>query len=87
MEIYRSPVSNHIFGCENQIYSTLFSWYNHSYSGNINLHGARRGRHMGIIIGSSVGAAVLLITTLVSCMFMQKGKKRHPDQGMAIKQF
>jgi hypothetical protein len=42
---------------------------------------------MGIIIGSSVGAAVLLITTLVSCMFMQKGKKRHPDQGMAIKQF
>uniref|UniRef100_A0A6M2F496 non-specific serine/threonine protein kinase n=1 Tax=Populus davidiana TaxID=266767 RepID=A0A6M2F496_9ROSI len=52
-----------------------------NYSGNINLHkGARRGRHMGIIIGSSVGAAVLLITTLVSCLFMQKGKKRHPDQ-------
>ncbi|KAJ6300141.1 hypothetical protein OIU76_021022, partial [Salix suchowensis] len=29
-----------------------------NYSGNINLHeGARRGRHMGIIIGLSVGAA------------------------------
>ncbi|KAB5519813.1 hypothetical protein DKX38_024132 [Salix brachista] len=52
-----------------------------NYSGNINLHeGARRGRHMGIIIGLSVGAAVLLITTIVSCLLMQKGKKRHPEQ-------
>ncbi|XP_011004155.1 PREDICTED: probable LRR receptor-like serine/threonine-protein kinase At1g67720 [Populus euphratica] len=52
-----------------------------NYSGNINLHeGARRGRHIDIIIGSSVGAAVLLITTIVSCLFMHKGKKRHPDQ-------
>ncbi|KAL9399167.1 hypothetical protein Peur_008128 [Populus x canadensis] len=52
-----------------------------NYSGNINLHeGTRRGRHMDIIIGSSVGAAVLLITTIVSCLFMHKGKKRHPDQ-------
>nr|TKS13108.1 putative LRR receptor-like serine/threonine-protein kinase [Populus alba] len=52
-----------------------------NYTGNINLHeGARRGRHMDIIIGSSVGAAVLLITTIVSCLFMHKGKKRHPDQ-------
>jgi hypothetical protein len=62
--------------------------FNNSYSGNINLReGARRGRHMDIIIGSSVGAAVLLIATIVSCLFMHKGKKRHPDQGMAIKQF
>ncbi|KAJ6316349.1 hypothetical protein OIU78_019603 [Salix suchowensis] len=52
-----------------------------NYSGNINLHeGARRGRHMGIIIGSSVGAAVLLITTIVSSLLVQKGKKRHPEQ-------
>ncbi|KAJ6755994.1 hypothetical protein OIU79_028414 [Salix purpurea] len=52
-----------------------------NYSGNINLHeGARRGRHMGIIIGSSVGAAVLLITLIVSYLLMQKGKKRHPEQ-------
>ncbi|KAJ6755992.1 TYROSINE KINASE DOMAIN PROTEIN [Salix purpurea] len=52
-----------------------------NYSGNINLHeGARRGRHMGIIIGLSVGAAVLLITTIVSYLLMQKGKKRHPEQ-------
>ncbi|KAJ6778371.1 hypothetical protein OIU74_002214 [Salix koriyanagi] len=52
-----------------------------NYSGNINLHeGARRGRHMGIIIGLSVGAAVLLITTIVSCLLMPKGKKRHPEQ-------
>ncbi|KAJ6778372.1 hypothetical protein OIU74_002215 [Salix koriyanagi] len=52
-----------------------------NYSGNINLHeGARRGRHMGIIIGLSVGAAVLLITTIVSYLLVQKGKKRHPEQ-------
>ncbi|KAJ6382075.1 hypothetical protein OIU77_030681 [Salix suchowensis] len=52
-----------------------------NYSGNINLHeGARRGRHMAIIIGLSVGAAVLLITTIMSCLFMRNRKKRHPDQ-------
>ncbi|KAJ6742595.1 hypothetical protein OIU85_016657 [Salix viminalis] len=52
-----------------------------NYSGNINLHeGARRGRHMDIIIGSSVGVAVLLITTIMSCLFMRNRKKRHPDQ-------
>ncbi|KDP29068.1 hypothetical protein JCGZ_16457 [Jatropha curcas] len=51
-----------------------------NYSGNLNLHGGgRRGKHIGIIIGSSVGVAVLLIATVVSCLFIQRGKKK-PDQ-------
>ncbi|KAJ4704831.1 Kinase-like protein [Melia azedarach] len=51
------------------------------YSGNINLHeGGRKTRHLHIIIGSSVGAAVLLIATVVSCLFMHKGKKGSYNQ-------
>ncbi|KAJ0027782.1 hypothetical protein Pint_35568 [Pistacia integerrima] len=52
-----------------------------NYSGNINLHeGARKARHLYIVIGSSVGAAILLIATVVSCLFMHKGKKSHYKQ-------
>ena len=40
---------------------------------------------MGIIIGSSIGAAVLLIATVASCLYMHKGKKRYYDQGMPVK--
>nr|AMM42843.1 LRR-RLK [Vernicia fordii] len=51
-----------------------------NYSGNINLHeGGRRGKHIDIIIGASVGAAVLLIATIASCLFIRRGK-RSPDQ-------
>ncbi|RVW98770.1 putative LRR receptor-like serine/threonine-protein kinase [Vitis vinifera] len=52
-----------------------------NYSGNDNLHkGSTGGRHIGIIIGSSVGAVVLLIATIASCLFMHKGKKRYYEQ-------
>ncbi|XP_062166485.1 probable LRR receptor-like serine/threonine-protein kinase At1g67720 isoform X1 [Alnus glutinosa] len=52
-----------------------------NYSGNINLQkGNKRGSHINIIIGSSVGAAVLLIATIVSCLFMSKGKKKYFEQ-------
>ncbi|GAV82267.1 Pkinase_Tyr domain-containing protein/Malectin_like domain-containing protein/LRR_8 domain-containing protein [Cephalotus follicularis] len=48
-----------------------------NYAGNINLReGDKRWRNMDVIIGSSVGAAVLLIATIISCLFMHKGKKR-----------
>ncbi|XP_052175238.1 probable LRR receptor-like serine/threonine-protein kinase At1g67720 isoform X2 [Diospyros lotus] len=47
-----------------------------NYTGNIDLHkGAGRGGHDKIIIGSSIGAAVLLIATIASCLLMYKGKK------------
>lgn len=47
-----------------------------NYSGNVNLHRASAGGvHIGIIIGSAAGAAVLLIATIVSCLFLRKGKK------------
>ncbi|KAK1563126.1 hypothetical protein Q3G72_022753 [Acer saccharum] len=52
-----------------------------NYSGNIELHGrGKRVKHLNIIIGSTVGAAVLLIATIVSCLFLRKGKKSHYDQ-------
>ncbi|KAK3227662.1 hypothetical protein Dsin_007524 [Dipteronia sinensis] len=52
-----------------------------NYSGNIDLHGrGKRVKHLNIIIGSTVGAAVLLIATIVSCLFLRKGKKSHYDQ-------
>lgn len=41
---------------------------------------------MNIIIGSSVGAAVLLIATIASCLFMSKGKKKYFEQGMSLEQ-
>ncbi|XP_057983533.1 probable LRR receptor-like serine/threonine-protein kinase At1g67720 isoform X2 [Malania oleifera] len=52
-----------------------------NYSGNINLHkGNREGSHVKIIIGSSVGAAVLLIATIASYLFMHMGKRRYHEQ-------
>lgn len=55
-----------------------------NYSGNPNLHKANSGGlHLGIIIGSAAGAAVLLIATIASCIFLHKGKKpkkRYTDQ-------
>jgi hypothetical protein len=58
-----------------------------SYSGNINLQkGDKRGSHINIIIGSSVGAAVLLLATIASCLFMSKGKKKYFEQGMSLAQ-
>ncbi|KAK9126843.1 hypothetical protein Scep_015689 [Stephania cephalantha] len=51
-----------------------------NYSGNGDLHIERGGRnHKSIIIGSSIGAAVLLIATILSYLCMQRGKKRYSE--------
>ncbi|KMS97021.1 hypothetical protein BVRB_7g179680 [Beta vulgaris subsp. vulgaris] len=55
-----------------------------NFSGNVNLRKASSGTSQtGIIVGSSIGAAVLLIATILSCLFLRKGKnskKRYNDQ-------
>ncbi|XWS59725.1 hypothetical protein CRYUN_Cryun08bG0146600 [Craigia yunnanensis] len=53
-----------------------------NYAGNVNLHeGGGRGRHLSIIVvGSSVGAAILLIATILSCFILLKGKKKHEQE-------
>lgn len=57
-----------------------------SYTGNMNLHeGGKRASETKIIIGSSVGAAVLLVATIASCLFIQKGK-RNSKHGMSLEQ-
>ncbi|KAJ4979914.1 hypothetical protein NE237_010694 [Protea cynaroides] len=49
-----------------------------NYSGNINLHkGGNRQSHIKVIIGSSVGAAVLLIATIISYIFLHRGVKKY----------
>ncbi|XP_058209430.1 probable LRR receptor-like serine/threonine-protein kinase At1g67720 [Rhododendron vialii] len=49
-----------------------------NYTGNVNLHkGGNKVSNSKIIIGSSVGAAALLIATIASCILMQKGKKKY----------
>jgi len=49
-----------------------------NYTGNVNLHkGSNKGSNSKVIIGSSVGAAILLIATIASCILMQKGKKKY----------
>ncbi|XP_019191300.1 PREDICTED: probable LRR receptor-like serine/threonine-protein kinase At1g67720 [Ipomoea nil] len=55
---------------------------NFNYTGNINLRkGSSESSRKKIIIGSSVGAAVLLIATIASCILIKKGKKSRPNQG------
>ncbi|XP_059667713.1 probable LRR receptor-like serine/threonine-protein kinase At1g67720 isoform X2 [Cornus florida] len=52
-----------------------------NYTGNANLHKKHNKVSQNkIIIGSSVGAAVLLIATIGSCILMHKGKKKYPKQ-------
>ncbi|POO01581.1 Mitogen-activated protein kinase kinase kinase [Trema orientale] len=52
-----------------------------NYSGNIDLRkGSTTGSHLNIIIGASVGAAVLLIATIVSCLWLRNGKKTTHDK-------
>lgn len=59
-----------------------------SYTGNVNLHkGGNKGSNSKIIIGSSVGAAALLIATIASCILMQKGKKKYSKKGQTLKLF
>ena len=52
-----------------------------SYSGNINLSKGSGGNRTNIIIGSSVGAGLLLIAAIVSCICLHKGKKKSNEQG------
>lgn len=57
-----------------------------SYTGNVNLRkGKTSGSRVNIIIGTSVGAAVLVIVTIVSCVLLRKGKKKYYDQGVSLK--
>ncbi|KAI4341926.1 hypothetical protein MLD38_026595 [Melastoma candidum] len=53
-----------------------------NYTGNINLHeGAKEGNHTKIIIGTSVGAAVVLIAIAVSCWLVKtEWRKSHHDE-------
>ncbi|CAJ2632680.1 unnamed protein product [Trifolium pratense] len=52
-----------------------------NYSGNINLHrGSKIKSHMYIIIGSAVGASVLLLATVISCLVIHKGKRRYYEK-------
>lgn len=52
-----------------------------NYSGNVNLRkGKTSGSRVNIIIGTSVGAAVLVMVTIVSCILLRKGKKKYYDQ-------
>ncbi|CAK9163320.1 unnamed protein product [Ilex paraguariensis] len=53
-----------------------------NYTGNINIRkGSSRGSQNKIIIGSTVGASVLLIATIASYLLMHKGKKKYPKRG------
>lgn len=52
-----------------------------NYTGNINLRkGGRTGSRTNIIIGTTVGAAVLLIATIASCILLRKRKKKYNVQ-------
>ncbi|CAH2058950.1 unnamed protein product [Thlaspi arvense] len=49
-----------------------------NFSGNIYLSKrGDKGKKLGVIIGASIGAAVLLIVTIVSCICMCRGKKNN----------
>ena len=41
---------------------------------------------MYVIIGSTVGASVLLLATIISYLFMRKGNRRYFEQGRILKQ-
>ncbi|XP_057472158.1 probable LRR receptor-like serine/threonine-protein kinase At1g67720 isoform X1 [Actinidia eriantha] len=52
-----------------------------NYTGNINLHkGDKRGSCNKSIIGSSVGAAALLVATIASYLLLKRGKKKFSKQ-------
>lgn len=59
-----------------------------SYSGNTNLRKGKSERsNTIIIIGSSVGAAILLLVTIASCVFINRGKKRYSEEGPIVEHF
>lgn len=66
--------------------NNFFSVLN-SYSGNYDLHkGSRKKDQLYVIIGSAAGAAILLLATIISCLFMHKGKTKYYDQGKVLNQ-
>ncbi|KAM7266019.1 hypothetical protein ACFE04_003702 [Oxalis oulophora] len=50
-----------------------------NYSGNVKLHKDSGKSHAYFVIAASIGAAVLLLATIVSCLILRKGKKK-PDE-------
>ncbi|KAG5002942.1 hypothetical protein GLYMA_10G048800v4 [Glycine max] len=59
----------------------LSSDFDLNFTGNTNLHkGSRKKSHLYVIIGSAVGAAVLLVATIISCLVMHKGKTKYYEQ-------
>lgn len=53
-----------------------------NYSGNVNLHKGSRGKnHKKAITGSLIGAVVLLVAILISCLFIKTGTKKYPMKG------
>ncbi|XP_042049904.1 probable LRR receptor-like serine/threonine-protein kinase At1g67720 isoform X1 [Salvia splendens] len=52
-----------------------------NYTGNAGLHTEKGGNRDNIIIGASVGGAVLLIATIASCFLLRKGKGKSHHKG------
>ncbi|KAL6507949.1 hypothetical protein OROGR_024144 [Orobanche gracilis] len=53
-----------------------------NYTGNPDLHNeGNGGKRNKIIIGTSIGAAVLLIATITACILLPKGKRNPSKQG------
>ncbi|XP_022145560.1 probable LRR receptor-like serine/threonine-protein kinase At1g67720 isoform X3 [Momordica charantia] len=50
------------------------------YSRNINLHERGKKNHISIIVGSVIGAVVLLLATVVSCYFLRRGREKYREQ-------
>lgn len=50
-----------------------------NYTGNVGLHG-RSGRNTSIIIGATIGAAVLLVVTIIACYLLCKKEKPKKKQ-------
>ncbi|OIW01625.1 hypothetical protein TanjilG_22669 [Lupinus angustifolius] len=67
----------------NMLSGRILSGHNNNlvlnYTGNINLHkGSRKGSDIeAIIIGSAVGAPILLLVTIISFLVTRKGKKKY----------
>lgn len=67
-------------------FPVLTVYFLNSITGNINLHkGSTKKSHMFVIIGSSIGAAVLLMATIASCLFLRKGTKGYYEEGRSLK--
>lgn len=67
--------------------TTTFISLLNSYSGNVNLHKeSRKTNQLYVIIGSAVGATILLLATIISCLFMHKGKGKYYEKGRVLNQ-